>query len=101
MQKLEETEIDEQLRRLDGWSRGDYWIEKHYRFKTFARAILFVDAVAFEAESLNHHPDIIIHYKEVTLRNWTHVAGGVTERDFELAVRIDQLGSVSAANGQM
>ena len=87
--KLNEEEIDERLARLRGWSKGENWIEKKYRFKNFLRAMLFVNAVAYLAESVNHHPDIIIHYNEVTLRNWTHVANAVTERDFRLAEKID------------
>jgi pterin-4a-carbinolamine dehydratase len=51
--------------------------------------MLFANAVGYVAESLNHHPDFYIHYNEVTLRNWTHVTGGLTDRDFILAERID------------
>ena len=87
--KLNEEEINERLAGLRGWSNGENWIEKKYRFKNFLRAMLFVNAVAYLAESVNHHPDIIIHYNEVTLRNWTHVANAVTERDFRLAEKID------------
>ena len=89
--KLTEEEITERLKRLGGWSRAENWIEKKYDFKSFLRAISFVNAIAYVAESMNHHPDIIIHYNEVTLRNWTHAAGGITEFDFALAERIDGL----------
>lgn len=91
MSKLTDEEIAERLTRLDGWSKGDGCIEKKYRFKSFVRAMLFVNAVGYVAESLDHHPDIFIHYNEVTLRNWTHVAGGITERDFTLAENIDAM----------
>lgn len=89
--KLNEEEINERLAALRGWSKGENWIEKKYRFKNFLRAMFFVNAVAYVAESVNHHPDIIIHYNEVTLRNWTHVANAVTERDFSLAEKLDAL----------
>ena len=89
--KLSEEEISERLLRLDGWSKAEVWIEKRFRFKNSLRAMSFVNAVAYLAESVNHHPDIVIHYNEVTLRNWTHAAGGVTEHDFLLAERIDGL----------
>ncbi|MFY9609752.1 MAG: 4a-hydroxytetrahydrobiopterin dehydratase [Blastocatellia bacterium] len=88
---LTDDEIGDRLARLNGWSRVANWIEKTYRFKNFVRAISFVNAVAYLAESVNHHPDLMIHYKEVTVRNWTHVAGGVTEHDFSLAEKIDAL----------
>lgn len=89
--KMSEEEIGKRLSRLSGWSRGDNWIEKKYEFKNFLRAMLFVNAVAYVAESTGHHPDIVIHYNEVTVRNWTHAAGGVTEYDFALAERIEAL----------
>ena len=88
---LTEDEISEGLLRLSGWLRDGNWIEKKYEFKNFLRAMLFVNAVAYVAESISHHPDIIIHYKTVTVRNWTHAAGGVTEYDFRLAREIDDL----------
>jgi 4a-hydroxytetrahydrobiopterin dehydratase len=91
MRKLSEEEITSNLARLAGWSRGKNCIEKKYVFKNFLRAMLFVNAVAYVAESINHHPDIFIHYNEVTLRNWTHVADGVTERDFALAEKVDAM----------
>jgi 4a-hydroxytetrahydrobiopterin dehydratase len=92
---LTDDEIQERLARLNGWSRGAKSIEKTYRFNNFLRAISFVNAVAYVAESVNHHPDLIIHYKEVTVRNWTHVAGGVTQHDFSLAERIDAIAGES------
>ncbi len=88
---LTADEIGDRLARLNGWSPGANWIEKTYRFKNFLRAMSFVNAVAYVAESVNHHPDLMVHYNEVTVRNWTHVAGGVTEHDFSLAERIDAL----------
>ncbi|HSF24839.1 MAG TPA: 4a-hydroxytetrahydrobiopterin dehydratase [Blastocatellia bacterium] len=91
MKTLTEEEITDRLARLDGWARGESFIEKKYRFKSFVRAMLFANAVGYVAESLNHHPDFFIHYNEVTLRNWTHVTGGLTERDFILAERIDAM----------
>ena len=91
MQKLSEEEVDKKIGRLAGWSRGENWIEKKYVFKNFLRAMSFINAVAYVAESINHHPDIIIHYNEVTLRNWTHVSNGITERDFTLAEKIDAI----------
>ncbi|HWP43085.1 MAG TPA: 4a-hydroxytetrahydrobiopterin dehydratase [Blastocatellia bacterium] len=91
MKRLTEEEIAGRLSRLEGWTKGENFIEKKYRFKSFVRAMLFVNAAGYVAESLDHHPDIYIHYNEVTLRNWTHVTGGLTERDFILAERIDAM----------
>ena len=88
---LPDDQIADRLARLKGWSRSGKWIEKTYRFKSFLRAMSFVNAAAYVAESVNHHPDLIIHYNEVTVRNWTHVAAGITEHDFSLAQKIEQL----------
>ena len=89
--KLTEEEIGERLPLLNGWSRKESWIEKRFVFKNFLRAMSFVNAVAYNAEAANHHPDIIVHYNQVTIRNWTHAAGGITEQDVALAKRIDAL----------
>jgi 4a-hydroxytetrahydrobiopterin dehydratase len=98
---LTDDQIADRLAKLRGWSRGGKWIEKTYRFKSFLRAMSFVNAVAYVAESVNHHPDLMIHYNEVTVRNWTHVAGGITEHDFSLAQKIDQLaGDAEFQTGQ-
>jgi 4a-hydroxytetrahydrobiopterin dehydratase len=90
---LSDAEIEERLLQLDGWTKGEGCIEKTYRFKNFMRALMFANAVGYVAESIDHHPDIHIHYNEVTLRNWTHVASAVTERDFALAEKIDAMTS--------
>jgi len=89
--RLSDEEIEDRLRSLEGWERAENWIEKTYEFKNFLRAMSFVNAVAYVAESAGHHPDIEIHYREVTLRNWTHAVGGVTEYDFALATKIDAM----------
>lgn len=88
---LSDDEIASRLASLTGWSHNKTRIEKTYLFKNFIRAMSFVNAVAYLAETVNHHPDLMIHYNEVTVSNWTHVAGGVTEHDFSLASKIDQL----------
>ena len=91
--KLSDPEIEDRLSRLGGWTRAEHWIEKKYEFKNFLRAMSFVNAVANVAEAISHHPDIIVHYNQVTLRNWTHAAGGITEYDFVLAHRVDEIAS--------
>jgi len=91
--KLSKEEIEERLSQLAGWTRREHWIEKKYEFKNFLRAMSFVNAVAYIAESMSHHPAIIIQYNEVTLRNWSHAAAGITEYDFLLAEMIDEVTS--------
>ena len=71
----------------DGWSEVADALERTFTFDDFRGALAFVNRVGELAEAENHHPDIAIHYNRVTLRWWTHTAGGITDRDRELAAR--------------
>ncbi len=82
---LDEQEAEEQLRTLQGWSIEDGRLVRTYTFDDFDQAIHFVNQVAAKAERYEHHPDVHIHYNEVTLELWTHEEDGLTEWDFELA----------------
>jgi len=71
-------------------------IVKVVKFADFAAALAYINSVGAVAEELNHHPDIDLRYDSVTLRCSTHYLGGITENDFALAARIDQLDDVEA-----
>ena len=73
------------------WNERDGALEREVLFDSFRAAITFVDRLADLAESANHHPDIGISYRRVTVRWTTHSAGGITDRDRELAARTDEL----------
>ena len=73
------------------WSEVNGALERTFELNSFGEAIAFVNRVAALAETENHHPDIAIAYRKVTLRWTTHSTGGVTERDEELAARSDEL----------
>ena len=75
----------------DGWSEVGVALERTFEFPGFVEALAFVNGVGELAESENHHPDIVINYNRVTLRWWTHTAGGITDRDRELAERSSAL----------
>jgi 4a-hydroxytetrahydrobiopterin dehydratase len=75
----------------DGYALVNGALQREFRFKDFAEALAFVNRVGELAEREGHHPDIEIHWNEVTLRWWTHVADAVTERDHELAAVSNQL----------
>jgi len=75
----------------DGWIEVDGALEREFGFADFAGALVFVNRVSELAEAENHHPDIAIHYNRVVLRWWTHSAGGITNRDRELAARSAEL----------
>jgi 4a-hydroxytetrahydrobiopterin dehydratase len=76
---------------VDEWREIDGALERTFELASFAAAIAFVGRVADLAEAENHHPDIAIDYRKVTLRWTTHDAGGITARDRELAARSDAL----------
>ena len=88
---LSQTEIQGKLRTIPGWERKDKAIQKRFTFGDFKEAIAFVNQVAELAESADHHPDILINYKRVTLTLSTHSAGGLTEKDFDLASQIEKI----------
>ncbi|MFQ5798036.1 MAG: 4a-hydroxytetrahydrobiopterin dehydratase [Bacteroidota bacterium] len=88
---LSEAQIQDQLRKLNGWKLEGKEIGKRYQFKDFVRAMGFVNSVALVAEGMDHHPDIDIRWNKVKLSLSTHSAGGLTEKDFKLAVMIDEL----------
>jgi 4a-hydroxytetrahydrobiopterin dehydratase len=71
----------------EGWLVVDDALEQTFELPSFPEAIAFVNRVAELAEAENHHPDVAISYKKVTLRWTTHSEGGITDRDRELAVR--------------
>ena len=71
----------------EGWSEVDGALQRELVFDGFPAAIAFVNRLAELAESVNHHPDIAISYRRVTVRWTTHSAGGITDRDRELAER--------------
>jgi 4a-hydroxytetrahydrobiopterin dehydratase len=73
------------------WIDSEGALQRTYEFPSFPDAIAFVNRVADLAESENHHPDIAVSYKKVTLRWTTHSAGGITDRDRELAQQTDSL----------
>lgn len=89
--RLDDSQIQARLAPLAGWQRLGQEIRKTFQFASFPAAIAFVDQVAEEAERADHHPDIDIRYRQVTLALSTHSAGGLTEKDFALAEAIERI----------
>ena len=83
--------IEEGLRSLPGWSRDGDAIRREFKFGSFREAISFVVRISFEAEQRDHHPEISNVYNRVTIRLSTHDAGGITDKDFDLARAIDAI----------
>jgi len=88
---IPEDEIEEFVKKVPEWDVEDKGITRVLDFDEFMEAIDFVNGVAEIAEEANHHPDIDIRWCQVTLRLVTHDVGGLTEADFDLAQKIDNL----------
>ena len=86
---LPEEQIAGRLKQVPGWERSGAQIRRTYSFGSFKEAMAFANRVAEAAEAADHHPDILVQYRKVTLTLTSHDAGGLTERDFRLAQRID------------
>ena len=89
--KLSQADVDQRMKDLRGWTLQGDEIVKQYTFKNFPEAIAFVSRLAPEAEAADHHPDILINYKRVTLTYSTHSEGGLTDKDFAGAAVADRL----------
>lgn len=90
MEALNESQIEERLVSLSGWNFENDMISKKFEFSNFKEALGFIVQVGIEAELLEHHPNLSNVYSQVTIALQTHDVGNkVTERDFELATRIE------------
>ena len=98
--RLEKNQVQERLRSLSGWKYDDDEIEKKYQFADFRQAMAFVNRVADAANAADHHPDIEISYNKVEMTLSTHSEGGVTDKDFSLAAKIDEAaGAIGGSSG--
>jgi len=91
MATLSRQEAEQRLKGLPGWTLDGTAIRKQYTFTNFPEAVAFVNRLAPEAEAADHHPDILINYKRVTLTYSTHSEGGLTTKDFAGAATADRL----------
>ncbi|BAU63349.1 pterin-4a-carbinolamine dehydratase [Stanieria sp. NIES-3757] len=88
---LNQTEINQKIQQLSGWTTDGKKITRTFQFKDFVDAIAFVNRLVEPAEAAGHHPDLIISYNKVTVNLTTHDAGGITQKDLDLAEKITQL----------
>lgn len=91
MAKLSVEQIKNKLSQLPGWNFENDSIQKQFQFKDFIEALSFVNAIGMEAEKMDHHPDILMFgWNKVKINISTHSEGGVTEKDFQLAIKIEE-----------
>jgi 4a-hydroxytetrahydrobiopterin dehydratase len=91
MPKLSRADAEQRVKTLSGWTLEGDAIRKQYTFADFPAAIAFVNRLAPECEKADHHPDILINYKRVTLTYSTHSEGGLTDKDFAGARTADAI----------
>lgn len=89
--KMDEAKVILALSALPQWKREGQVISRTFQFKDFVAAMKFVNQVANLAEQTQHHPDMDVRWNKVTLALTTHDAGGLTEKDFEMARQCDSL----------
>ncbi|MDQ0298759.1 4a-hydroxytetrahydrobiopterin dehydratase [Salibacterium salarium] len=92
MSTLNNEEIEKHLNELDGWQRADAkTIERRFSFDDFLTGISFVDKIAKQAESVQHHPHITIDHTVITIRLSTHDQGGITDKDIDSAAAYNRI----------
>ena len=97
MAKMTTEEVRSALQKLPGWSLDGDAIRRQFTFAGFPEAVAFVVRLGFEAEGADHHPEILVNYKRVTLAYSTHSEGGLTRKDFEGAAQAATLAASMGA----
>jgi 4a-hydroxytetrahydrobiopterin dehydratase len=89
MKKLDEAEVSERVAKMPGWSVKEGKLHREYKFADFPHAIGMMTIAAPAIEKMNHHPEWANVYNRVTVDLTTHDAGGITGKDFDLAMVIE------------
>src|SRR5688572_16137082 len=84
-----DTEIADRLKDLPGWYFEDGWIRRVYKTDGWPTTLMLVNAIGYLAEAAYHHPDLSVTWGRLTVKLSTHSAGGITDKDFELARQIE------------
>lgn len=88
---LSADEIKQRLKDLPDWKQDDKALVRIQTFPEYKDALDFVYAVGQAAENANHHPDIMMNFKRVSVKYWTHTARGITALDFKMAGVVEDL----------
>jgi 4a-hydroxytetrahydrobiopterin dehydratase len=91
MTRLLESDIEEELKKLTGWSVKNDKLHKEFQFDNFNQAFGFMTRAAMEIEKMNHHPECFNVYNRITVELTTHDAGGITNNDVNLARILNSL----------
>ena len=92
MKKLSDAEIFDLTNTHQDWIFHGFILERKFKFVNFFEALSFVVKVGMLAEKIEHHPDIcLFSYNQVSIKTFTHQVGGVTMKDIELIIQIDNI----------
>ena len=91
MHPLKKARVDGLLKEIPEWELKEGRLYKQYKFKNFVEAMRFINSIAKIAEQEGHHPDFHVHYSRVEIELWTHAINGLSESDFIVAAKIDEL----------
>src|SRR5215469_1202879 len=99
IERVQESEVATLLDQLPGWqveeAEDHRQLVKEFRTRDFVSAVEFVDRITPIAEAAAHHPNLFVSWGLVRVQLWTHDAGGLSEKDFALAGKIDSVAGVS------
>jgi 4a-hydroxytetrahydrobiopterin dehydratase len=87
----DEAQVATRLSDLQGWYYEDGWIRRVYKTDGWPTTLMLVNAIGYLAEAAYHHPDLSVTWGRLTVKLSTHSAGGITDKDFELARRIEEI----------
>jgi 4a-hydroxytetrahydrobiopterin dehydratase len=91
MNKLDDAAVNSRLAKLPGWQRSGNEIAKAFNFKNYYETMAFVNATAWISHREDHHPDMEVGYNKCKVRYSTHSVGGLSEKDFECAAKLEAL----------
>jgi 4a-hydroxytetrahydrobiopterin dehydratase len=94
-----EQEINRKLQELPGWYYEDGWIRRQYKTDGWPTTLMLVNQIGFQAEAAYHHPDLSVTWAKVTVKLQTHSENGITDRDFALARRFEEIALWRPAEG--
>ena len=97
MKTLSSADAAERLKQLSGWVLDGAAIRRQFTFAGFPEAVAFIVRLGFAAEAVDHHPDLLVNYKRVTVTYTTHSEGGLADKDFDGAGRATEIAAAMGA----
>src|SRR6187401_2154635 len=95
----DEAGIADKLNDLPGWFYENGWIRRVYKTDGWPTTLMLMNAIGYVAEAAYHHPDLAVTWGRVVLKLSTHSAGGITDKDFSLAAKIEEVALWRPAQG--